>query len=67
VLTAHSADGCLRVATSVGPDLIVLDSGLPRRLDRLLAGHPVSARARVVHLHGSFAPVGLPAAASLAV
>ena len=67
VLTAHSFEGCLRVATSVGPDLVVLDSDLPARLEKLLHAHPVSARARVVHLHGSALPVGLPAAASLAI
>jgi DNA-binding response OmpR family regulator len=67
VLTAHSFEGCLRVATSVGPDLVLLDSDLPARLEKLLHAHPVSARARVVHLHGSAVPVGLPAAASLAI
>jgi DNA-binding response OmpR family regulator len=50
VLTAHSAAGCLRVATSVGPDVIMLDGGLPRQLEKLLRAHPVSARARVIHL-----------------
>jgi DNA-binding response OmpR family regulator len=50
VLAAHSFEGCLRVATSVGPDLVVLDTDLPSRLEKLLRAHPRSARARVVHL-----------------
>ncbi len=47
---AHSANGCLRVATSVGPDLILLDASLPRHLERLLKAHPVSRRARILRL-----------------
>ena len=57
VLTAHSLEGCLRVATSVGPDLVLLDSDLPPRLEKLLRAHPVSARAQVVHLGGQAADV----------
>jgi len=49
---AHSANGCLRVATSIGPDIILLDPALPDNLERLLHAHPVSARARVLHLSG---------------
>jgi len=46
---AHSADGCLRVATSIGPDVILLDPLLEHRahLMRLLRAHPTSARAHV--------------------
>ena len=47
---AHGSNGCLRVATSVGPDLILLDASLPRRVERLLKAHPVSARARILRL-----------------
>src|SRR5690348_4731966 len=47
---AHSVGGCLRVATSMGPDIVLLDPALPDRLERLIHAHPVSARARVLHL-----------------
>ena len=47
---AHSAHGCLRVATAIGPDLILLDASLPRRLERLLKAHPVSRHARILRL-----------------
>jgi CheY-like chemotaxis protein len=47
---ARSAAGCLRVATAVGPDVVLLDSNLPSRLEGLLRTHPVSAPATVVRL-----------------
>jgi hypothetical protein len=47
VMPVSSADGCLRVATAVGPDIIVLDPAVSGRLVKLLAAHPVSARARI--------------------
>ena len=50
VYVTHSAEGCLRVATSVGPDVILLDPALPNRLERLLKAHPTSAVAQVLHL-----------------
>jgi DNA-binding response OmpR family regulator len=50
VYVAHSAEGCLRVATSVGPDMVVLDRALPPRLERLLHAHPASAKARIMHV-----------------
>jgi len=45
----HSAEGCLRVATSVRPDLVLIDPRLRarERLQRLLRAHPSSAHARV--------------------
>jgi len=45
----HSAEGCLRVATSVRPDLVLIDPRLRarQRLERLLRAHPSSAHARV--------------------
>jgi len=46
-LRARDAGGCLRLATSVRPDVIVLDPRLPGRLVRLLRAHPVSARAHI--------------------
>jgi DNA-binding IclR family transcriptional regulator len=42
--------GCLRVATAVGPDVIVLANTASGRLLKLLAAHPVSARARIERL-----------------
>ncbi len=50
VYVTHTAEGCLRVATSVGPDVVLLDPALPSRLERLLKAHPTSARAQVLHL-----------------
>lgn len=50
VYATHSVEGCLRVATSVGPDIVLLDPTLPARLERLLRAHPVSARAQLLHL-----------------
>jgi hypothetical protein len=46
----HSVEGCLRVATSVGPDIVLLDPALPDRLERLLRAHPVSSHAQLLHL-----------------
>jgi len=53
VYVAHTAEGCLRVATSVGPDLVLLDPALPARLERLLKAHPTSAGAEIMHLSKS--------------
>lgn len=50
VYITHSAEGCLRVATSVRPDVVLLDPAFPSRLERLLKAHPVSARAQILHL-----------------
>jgi CheY-like chemotaxis protein len=50
VYVTHSAEGCLRVATSVAPDMVVLDPDLPSSLERLLHAHPSSAQARILHL-----------------
>ena len=50
VYVTHSAEGCLRVSTSVEPDVILLDPALPRRLEDLLRAHPSSARAQILHL-----------------
>jgi DNA-binding response OmpR family regulator len=52
VYVTHSAEGCLRVATSVAPDMVVLDPALPRRLENLLHAHPASAKAQILHLTG---------------
>ena len=56
VYVTHSAGSCLRVATSVEPDVVLLDPRLPRRLEQLLHAHPSSASAQVLHLtEGSLA------------
>ncbi len=46
----HSAEGCLRAATAIGPDVVLLDPRLPRRLDALLRAHPRSASAELIRL-----------------
>jgi hypothetical protein len=43
-----SPEGCLRVATSVRSDVILLPRDFPRRIVRLLQQHPTSAGARMV-------------------
>jgi CheY-like chemotaxis protein len=50
VCVSHGADGCLRVATSVGPDVVLLDPALPQRVVRLLRAHPASRGARILPL-----------------
>jgi AmiR/NasT family two-component response regulator len=50
VYVTHSMHGCLRVATSVAPDMVLLDPEFPPRLEQLLNAHPTSARATVLHL-----------------
>jgi DNA-binding response OmpR family regulator len=63
----HSAEGCLRVATSIAPDIILIDPALPERLERLLRAHPKSAHAQLVHLTDAMAaPVEVERTAHLA-
>ena len=50
VYATHSAEGCLRVATSIAPDVILLDPALPQHLEELLRAHPASGRAQILHL-----------------
>ena len=50
VYVTHSPEGCLRVATSVMPDVVLLDPTFPPRLERLLRAHPSSAPAQILHL-----------------
>ena len=59
---ASSADGCLRVATSVGPDILLLDPRLADRLRGMLRSHPATARSKIVPI--ATGPVS-PASASL--
>jgi hypothetical protein len=47
VMQTRDAGGCLRVATSVKPDVIVLDRAVSRRLVHLLKAHPISAGADI--------------------
>ena len=47
---ARSEAGCLRVATAIGPDVVLLDPNLPARLEGLLRAHPVSGTATIVRL-----------------
>jgi CheY-like chemotaxis protein len=47
----HSASGCLRVATSSKPDIVLLDPALPKRLSQLLRAHPTSANAQLLPLN----------------
>jgi hypothetical protein len=58
VYMTHSADGCLRVATSVRADVVLLDPELPNlgRLERLLKAHPLSAGAQILHLSETMRP-----------
>jgi CheY-like chemotaxis protein len=58
VYVTHSADGCLRVATSTHPDVVLLDPGLPNRgrLEKLLKAHPFSAGAQILHMSESMQP-----------
>ena len=61
VYVTHSAEGCLRVATSVAPDVVLLDPALPARLVRFLKAHPASAHAQILHLDVPHpAPVRVP-------
>lgn len=47
---ARSASGCLRVATAIGPDLLLLDARFPVSLERLLRSHPATAGMAVVRV-----------------
>lgn len=47
---AHSTDGCLRMATSVGPDLVLMDASISQRVKSLLKAHPTTARTAVMSL-----------------
>ena len=50
VYQTRTPEGCLRVATAVRPDMIVLPRDFPRRLALLLRQHPTSAGAKIVWL-----------------
>jgi hypothetical protein len=50
VYITHSPEGCLRVATSVAPDVVLIDPAFPPRLERLLRAHPMIAQTQILHL-----------------
>jgi DNA-binding response OmpR family regulator len=64
VYVTHSAEGCLRVATSVSPDVVLLDPAFPSRVEKLLRAHPQSAAARILHLTEELVQPRRPAAAA---
>jgi hypothetical protein len=64
VYVTHSAEGCLRVATSIAPDVVLLDPRLPHHLEDLLHAHPTSAQAAILRLDE--APTALRAPRTLA-
>src|ERR1700694_916000 len=49
VLIAEGERACLRVATAVSPDVVLVDLRLSRGLLSLLRAHPFSSRAQVSH------------------
>lgn len=53
VYVTHTPEGCLRVATSIAPDLVLLDPAMPPRLERLIRAHPACAGAQILHLSSS--------------
>ena len=61
VYVTNSAAGCLRVATSIGPDVVLLDPALPAGLERLLHAHPVSSPAQILRLTANSIPREVPA------
>jgi hypothetical protein len=63
VYETRAPEGCLRVATAVGRDVVLLPPGFPRRLVALLEHHPKSAGASIVWLRPEVAWNG-PVAAS---
>jgi DNA-binding response OmpR family regulator len=50
VYVTHTSEGCLRVATSTSPDIVLLDPALPHRLEDLLRAHPASSQAQILHM-----------------
>jgi hypothetical protein len=47
---ARSPRGCLRLATALGPDTILVDDTFPASIERLIAAHPTSRQARLFRL-----------------
>jgi DNA-binding response OmpR family regulator len=51
---------CLRVASALAPDIILLDPRLPRALLSLLRAHPMSRSAQISWCHALGSPAGVP-------
>jgi CheY-like chemotaxis protein len=56
----RGAQGCLRMATSIAPDYVLLDAALPPRVEKLLKAHPASASADVMRWSNGHLPEHLP-------
>ena len=48
VYRVRGTASCLRVATAIGPDLVLIDGLCTRTLEGMLRSHPTSAAARLV-------------------
>jgi DNA-binding SARP family transcriptional activator len=64
VCVTQDLNGCLRVATAVGPDVVLIDPRIPRRLEQLLRAHPTSSSASIRWLSEPTAPSRQVVAAS---
>ena len=53
VYVLRTTDGCLRVATAVGPDAVLLDPDFPPRVEQLLRAHPISGAALIARFRAS--------------
>src|SRR5438067_2279726 len=62
VYITHSAEGCLRVATSVLPDVVLLDPRLPPRLERLFRARrlerAIDTTAHIYYKYEGVSPAG---------
>ena len=47
---ARTTDGCLRVATAIGPDVVLMDDRWPMGLERLLRAHPAFVASEIVRV-----------------
>jgi hypothetical protein len=56
----RGAQGCLRMATAVEPDYVLLDSALTGRLEKLLKAHPASANASIMRWSDGHMPEWAP-------
>jgi len=57
---------CVQVATSVRPDVIMIDSRVPRHLERLLRAHPACGQASIRWLNEPGAVARRPARGAVA-
>jgi hypothetical protein len=56
---AHGATGCLRVATAVAPDVVLVDASVPNRVIDMLRSHPACRTTDVVRLPAGSLELGL--------